>query len=117
MPQHRSLAVPDGLVGERVDVAVAKLLGFSRTFASDVIDRGGVEIDGRTAAKSTRLLSGSLLSITWEDPRAPEIVPVVIADMQILYDDDDLVVVNKPPFLASHPSLGWEGDTVLGALR
>ena len=116
MPQHRSLAVPDGLVGERVDVAVAKLLGFSRTFASDVIDRGGVEIDGRVAAKSTRLLSGSLLSITWEDPRAPEIVPVVIADMQILYDDDDLVVVNKPPFLASHPSLGWEGDTVLGAL-
>jgi len=116
MPQHRSLVVPDGLVGERVDVAVAKLLGFSRTFAGEVIERGGVEIDGRVATKSDRLLSDALLSIVWDDPREPEIVPVVIADMQINYDDDDIVVVSKPPFLAAHPSLGWEGDTVLGAL-
>lgn len=116
MPQQRSLAVPDGLVGERADVAVSKLLGFSRTFASEVIDLGGVEIDGRVASKSTRLLAGALLTIAWDDPREPEIVPVVIADMQIVYDDDDIVVVSKPPFLAAHPSLGWEGDTVLGAL-
>jgi 23S rRNA pseudouridine1911/1915/1917 synthase len=116
MPQHRSLPVPDGLVGERVDVAVGKLLGFSRTFASDVIERGGVEVDGRVASKSQRLAADATLSITWDDPREPEIVPVVIADMQILYDDDDIVIVNKPPFLAAHPSLGWEGHTVLGAL-
>jgi 23S rRNA pseudouridine1911/1915/1917 synthase len=116
MPQHRSLPVPDGLVGERVDVAVAKLLGFSRTFAGDVIERGGVEVDGRVATKSDRLSADVLLSIVWDDPREPEIVPVVIADMQIVYDDDDIVVVSKPPFLAAHPSLGWEGDTVLGAL-
>ena len=116
MPQHRSLPVPDGLVGERVDVAVAKLLGFSRTFAGDVIERGGVEVDGRVATKSDRLSANALLSIVWDDPREPEIVPVVIADMQIVYDDDDIVVVSKPPFLAAHPSLGWEGDTVLGAL-
>lgn len=116
MPQHRSLPVPDGLVGERVDVAVAKLLGFSRTFAGDVIERGGVEVDGRVAMKSDRLSADALLSIVWDDPREPEIVPVVIADMQIVYDDDDIVVVSKPPFLAAHPSLGWEGDTVLGAL-
>lgn len=116
MPQHRSLPVPDGLVGERVDVAVGKLLGFSRTFASEVVELGGVEVDGRVAAKSQRLTADATLSITWDDPREPEIVPVVIADMQILYDDDDIVIVNKPPFLAAHPSLGWEGDTVLGAL-
>jgi len=116
MPQHRSLPVPDGLVGERVDVAVAKLLGFSRTFAGDVIERGGVEVDGRVATKSDRLSADVLLSIVWDDPREPEIVPVVIADMQIVYDDEDIVIVSKPPFLAAHPSLGWEGDTVLGAL-
>jgi 23S rRNA pseudouridine1911/1915/1917 synthase len=57
-----------------------------------------------------------MLSVEWDDPREPEIVPVVISDMQIVYDDDDIVVVSKPPFLAAHPSLGWEGDTVLGAL-
>jgi len=116
MPQHRSLPVPDGLVGERVDVAVAKLLGFSRTFAGEVIENGGVEVDGRVAIKSDRLSADVLLSIVWDDPREPEIVPVVIADMQIVYDDDDIVIVSKPPFLAAHPSLGWEGDTVLGAL-
>ncbi|CAB4590996.1 unannotated protein [freshwater metagenome] len=116
MPQHRSLPVPDGLVGERVDVAVAKLMGFSRTFAGEVIERGGVEVDGRVATKSDRLSADVLLSIVWDDPREPEIVPVVIADMQIVYDDADIVIVSKPPFLAAHPSLGWEGDTVLGAL-
>jgi 23S rRNA pseudouridine1911/1915/1917 synthase len=116
MPQHRSLPVPDGLVGERVDVAVAKLLGFSRTFAGDVVERGGVEVDGRVARKSDRLSADVVMSIVWDDPREPVIVPVLIADMQIIYDDDDIVVVSKPPFLAAHPSLGWEGDTVLGAL-
>lgn len=56
------------------------------------------------------------VDITWEDKREPEIVPVVIKEMAIVYDDDDIVVVDKPPFLAAHPSLGWEGDTVVGAL-
>ncbi len=116
MPQHRSLLVPDGLVGERVDVAVAKLMGFSRTFAGEIIERGGVDVDGRAASKSDRLSADMLLSISWEDPREPAIVPVVIADMHIVYDDADIVIVSKPPFLAAHPSLGWEGDTVLGAL-
>ncbi len=116
MPQHRSLPVPDGLAGNRVDVAIAKLLGFSRTFAGEVIERGGVTIDGRLATKSDRLTLDATLSVEWDDPREPEIVPVVISDMQIVYDDDDIVVVSKPPFLAAHPSLGWEGDTVLGAL-
>lgn len=116
MPQHRSLPVPDGLVGERVDVAVSKLLGFSRTFAGEVIENGGVTVNGVTSIKSDRLAADALLSIVWDDPREPEIIPVVVADMQIVYDDDDIVIVSKPPFLAAHPSLGWEGDTVLGAL-
>jgi 23S rRNA pseudouridine1911/1915/1917 synthase len=91
-------------------------MGFSRTFAGEVIERGGVEVAGRVATKSDRLSADVLLSIVWDDPREPEIVPVVIADMQIVYDDADIVIVSKPPFLAAHPSLGWEGDTVLGAL-
>lgn len=116
MSQHRVLPVPDGLVGERADVAVAKLLGFSRTFAGEVIDSGGVEVGGRVVQRSTRLVADAVLAISWEDPREPEIVPVVVADMHILYDDDDMVIVSKPPYLAAHPSLGWEGDTVVGAL-
>lgn len=116
MPQHRSLPVPDGLAGERVDAALAKLLGFSRTFAAEIIDVGGVEVNGVRVSKSERLVANAMLSVTWEDPREPQIVPVVVKDMHVVYDDDDIVVVSKPPFLAAHPSLGWEGDTVLGAL-
>ena len=116
MSHHRILPLPDGLAGERADVVVSRLLGLSRSFAAEIVDAGGVEIDGKVAAKSDRAALGSTVSVTWDDKREPEIVPVVIADMAIVYDDDDIVVVDKPPFLAAHPSLGWEGDTVVGAL-
>ncbi len=108
--------MPDGLVGERVDVVVARLLGLSRSFAAEIVESGGVSINGHTAGKSDRPLAESTIDITWEDKREPVIVPVVINEMSIVYDDDDIVVVDKPPFLAAHPSLGWTGDTVVGAL-
>lgn len=116
MSHHRSFSLPDGLVGERVDVVVARLIGVSRSFAADIVDAGGVTLDGKPAGKSDRAAIDATIDITWEDKREPEIVPVVIKEMSIVYDDDDIVVVDKPPFLAAHPSLGWEGDTVVGAL-
>ena len=116
MSNHRSLTVPDGLVGERADVVVSRILGLSRSFAAEIVESGGVEFDGRVAAKSDRANPGAVVSITWDDKREPQIVPVVIADMAIVYDDSDIVIVDKPPFLAAHPSVGWEGDTVVGGL-
>lgn len=116
MSHHRSFTVPDGLVGERIDVVVSRLLGLSRSFAAEIVDLGGVTLNGKTAGKSDRAGIDSTVDITWDDKREPEIVPVVISEMSIVYDDDDIVVVDKPPFLAAHPSLGWEGDTVVGAL-
>ncbi|MFM6968176.1 MAG: RluA family pseudouridine synthase [Microbacteriaceae bacterium] len=116
MSHHRSFTVPDGLVGERVDVVVSRLLGLSRSFAAEIVELGGVSLNGKIAGKSDRATIDSTVDITWDDKREPEIVPVVISDMSIVYDDDDIVVVDKPPFLAAHPSLGWEGDTVVGAL-
>ena len=116
MSESRSLPVPDGLEGARVDAALAKMLGFSRTFAAEVADAGGVEQDGRVLGKSDRLRAGAWLSVTWTERREPEIVPVVVEDLGIVYDDDDLVVVDKPAGVAAHPSVGWEGPTVLGAL-
>lgn len=114
--ESRSLPVPDGLEGARVDAALAKMLGFSRTFAAEIADAGGVEVDGRTVGRSDRLRSGGWLSVSWEPKRGPEIVPVAVPELGIVYDDDDLVVVDKPAGVAAHPSLGWEGPTVLGAL-
>jgi 23S rRNA pseudouridine1911/1915/1917 synthase len=92
------------------------MLGFSRTFAADVADAGGVTLDGLALGRSDRLRAGGWLSVEWTPKREPEIVPMAVPDLGIAYDDDDIVVVDKPAGVAAHPSLGWEGPTVLGAL-
>ena len=112
----RSLPVPDGLAGERVDSALAKLMGFSRSFAAEVAEAGGVVADGLTLGKSDRLRAASWLEITWQPKVAPSIEPVIVPDLGIVHDDDDIVIVDKPVGVAAHPSVGWTGPTVLGAL-
>lgn len=114
--EHRSLHVPDGLAGQRVDAALAKLLGFSRSFAAEIVQAGGVAIDGKAALKSERLTAGSWLEVNWEERREPEVVPIDLPELGIVHDDEDIVVIDKPAGVAAHPSLGWEGPTVLGAL-
>ncbi len=110
------MPVPDGLEGQRVDAGLAKLLGFSRTFAAEVAEAGGVELDGRTLGKSDRLSAGGWLEVSWQPRQEPVIVPIAVPDLGIVYDDDDIVVVNKPSGVAAHPSVGWDGPTVPGAL-
>jgi len=114
--ESRSLPVPDGLAGERVDSAIAKLLGFSRSFAAEVAEAGGVTADGVVLGKSDRLTVDSWLEVTWQPKQAPSIVPIAVSDLGIVYDDDDIVVIDKPVGVAAHPSVGWDGPTVLGAL-
>lgn len=114
--ESRSLPVPEGLAGERVDSAIAKLLGFSRTFAAEVAELGGVHLDGRVLAKSDRLVAGGWLDVSWHSKVEPSIIPIIVEDLGIVWDDDDIVVIDKPAGVAAHPSIGWNGPTVLGAL-
>lgn len=116
MAESRSLPVPDGLVGLRVDAAVAKLLGFSRTFAAEVAEAGGVSADGRVLDKSDRVTAGSWLSVEWTPREEPRVIPMAVPGLAIVHDDDDIVVIDKPVGVAAHPAVGWEGPTVLGAL-
>ncbi|WP_291052187.1 RluA family pseudouridine synthase [Herbiconiux sp.] len=114
--ESRTLPVPDGLDGSRVDAGIAKLLGFSRTFAAEVVDAGGVSVDGRTVGKSDKLRRDTWLSVEWSPREEPRIVPVVVPELEVVYDDDSIIVIDKPVGVAAHPSVGWEGPTVLGAL-
>jgi len=114
--ETRSMPVPDGLAGERVDAGLAKLLGFSRTFAAEVAEAGGVSADGVALGKSDRLHAGTWLEVNWQSREAPVIVPVHVPDLTVVHDDDDIVVIDKPVGVAAHPSVGWTGPTVLGAL-
>jgi 23S rRNA pseudouridine1911/1915/1917 synthase len=114
----RALPVPDGLEGERVDAALARLFGFSRTRAADLISSGHVLVDGSSPSKSDRVTAGSWLEVSLPAvaPAGPAIVSTPVANMAIVYDDDDIVVVDKPVGVAAHPSPGWDGPTVVGAL-
>jgi 23S rRNA pseudouridine1911/1915/1917 synthase len=115
--EHRVVLIPDGLEGERVDAAVARMLGLSRSRTADLIARGHVVLDGAVVAKSDRVLGGAMLEVELdEEPREAVVVPEMVADVRIVFDDDDIVVVDKPVGVAAHPSLGWSGPSVLGHL-
>jgi 23S rRNA pseudouridine1911/1915/1917 synthase len=119
MPDVRTVLVPEGLEGERVDAAISRLFGLSRTRAADLAGDGHVVVDGKPVVKSERLTAGSMLEVALpgEDsgPRvAPRAEPV--PGMRIVHDDHDIVVVDKPAGVAAHPSVGWDGPDVVGGL-
>jgi len=114
-PGERTVAVPEGLDGERLDAALARMFGLSRSRAAELIGDGMVLLDGRPAAKSDRVLAGEPLQVTLPPPRQPE-PPRPVEDLAVLYEDDDIVVVDKPRGVAAHPTPGWTGTTVIGGL-
>ena len=117
MTEQRTLPVPEGLAGERVDAALARLLGLSRTKAAELVESGGVRVDGVRPAKSDRVEAGAMLDLTIPDPPdAPAVRAEAVEGLRLVYDDPDLVVIDKPVGVAAHPSPGWTGPTVLGHL-
>jgi 23S rRNA pseudouridine1911/1915/1917 synthase len=117
MSESRLLPVPDGLAGERVDAGLAKLLGLSRSVCADMITEGLVSQNGKVVSKSDRLMHDAYLDVTLPQPKNRlEIVPVEVDDFKIIYQDEDIIVIDKPAGVASHPSVGWDGPTVPGAL-
>lgn len=114
--EQRSLPVPEGLAGMRVDAALSKLLGISRTAAADLAIAGDVVVDGHCVGKSDRLSEGQWLDVTLPEVRDLTPREELIEGMDILYSDDDVIAVNKPVGVAAHPTLGWEGPTVIGGL-
>jgi len=114
---HRILHVPEGLDGERVDAAMARLFGLSRTRAADLAAQGLVEVDGRAVGKSDRVEAGAVLDVRIPVETDPlEVVPEVVEGIGIIHDDDAIVVIDKPVGVAVHPSPGWSGPTVVGHL-
>jgi 23S rRNA pseudouridine1911/1915/1917 synthase len=116
--ESRSLPVPDGLAGERVDAGLARLLGLSRNVTAQLAEDGHVLLDGVAVAKSARLRGGSWLDVTLPGPAQPVAgpAPEPVEGLRVVHDDDDLVVVDKPVGVAAHPSPGWTGPTVVGGL-
>ncbi|TWE13229.1 RluA family pseudouridine synthase [Rudaeicoccus suwonensis] len=119
MTDTRGFDIPDGLEGERVDAALARLLGFSRTQAAQLAADGAVTIDGQASGKSDRVSAGQWLEVRMPErvgPRVAEVRPQHVEGLRIVHDDSEIVVVDKPAGVAAHPSVGWDGPDVVSGL-
>ena len=112
----RILSVPGGLDGERADTALSRLLGFSRQKAQAILADGTASANGRVLSKSDRVLEGDLLDVSWIEAEPLRVTPTPVDGLAIVYQDDDIVVVDKPVGIVAHPATSWTGPTVLGAL-
>jgi 23S rRNA pseudouridine1911/1915/1917 synthase len=109
--------IPDSANGQRLDAVVAALTGASRSTAAAWCTSGYVTVDGSAVQKSARAVAGSRLTVVVPDAPDPlQIVAEPVEGMGVLLDDDDFVVIDKPVGVAAHPSPGWVGPTVVGAL-
>src|SRR6476661_10535357 len=89
---HRALPVPEGLEGQRVDQALSRLFGLSRTAAAEVADAGHVLVDGRVRGKGDRITGGSWLEVELPPPPAEPPAQQPVAALTVLWYDDDVVV-------------------------
>jgi 23S rRNA pseudouridine1911/1915/1917 synthase len=113
----RIVEITDELNGERADVAVSKLLEVSRSVAADLLNAGRVKLGKTPVSKSDRVVAGRKFEINLPQTIDPlDFTRVTSESIQVVYEDDDVVVVDKPVGTAAHPSPGWQGPTVLGDL-
>jgi 23S rRNA pseudouridine1911/1915/1917 synthase len=122
-PGHRRVPIPEGLAGERLDAALARMFGLSRAKAAELIGAGSVLLNGRPAGKSDRVPAGEWLDVTLPPPptspspfTTAQPPPEPVPGLAVAYEDADVVVVDKPPGVAAHPTPGWTGPTVLQGL-
>ena len=102
----------DDVAGERLDLAVARLTGLSRTQAATLIATGQVTVGGRAERASFRCEADETLSVTITPPPGREIVAERI-DVRVAFEDEEIVVVDKPAGMVVHPAPGnWTGTLV-----
>ena len=113
---QESVTVPDELGGKRFDqIAASCFSGFSRAKLQEWIRDGQLLVDGETRKPKDKLYGGEQLSLSVEieneDRWQPEDIP-----LDIVYEDDDIIVINKPAGLVVHPAAGNYNGTLLNAL-
>lgn len=114
--RERSFIIEPETAGERLDrFLAATAIWPSRSFVRKIIDAGGVSSQGKPLKPGYRLENGAVLTVKWEDPKPLEVRPEAIP-LEIIYEDGDLVVVNKPRGMVVHPAVGNHHGTLVNAL-
>ena len=102
--------------GERLDAFVARSVkGLSRSGAQKLLEEGCITLNGRPGKKNDKLSPGDQVTVTVPEPKAVEIVPTEMT-LDIVYEDEDLLVLNKPKGLVVHPAAGHQEDTLVNGL-
>jgi 23S rRNA pseudouridine1911/1915/1917 synthase len=114
--QEVQVSIPAELDNERIDSALSGLLTISRSVVVKLLDAEEITLGHRKLAKSDRVSAGDVITVLLPDTDLGEPIPATPLDLEIVYQDSDLVIVNKPVGCAAHPSPGWTGPTVIGAL-
>ncbi len=113
---NESLMIDEASAGSRTDSFIAeKIDGLSRSAAGKLISDGSVSVNGKTVSKNYRLKAGDLISVSIPEPKEYEILPEDIP-LEIAYEDNDLLVVNKPKGMVVHPAAGHYSGTLVNAL-
>ena len=113
MPLHKLTVQPTD-AGERVDVWVAHALGLSRAQVKELAEGPGIRVNGRRVKRGDKLEAGAEVTLSWEPPSLE--LTVEHAPLTVLYEDAQLVAVDKPAQMASHPLKPGEVGTVANAL-
>ena len=102
--------------GERLDAFLARSVeGLTRSAAQRLLEEGCVLVNGRPGKKNCKLNMGDEISVEIPDPKPVDIVPKEIP-LEIVYEDDDVLVINKPKGLVVHPAAGHQDDTLVNGL-
>ncbi len=110
-----SLSVQDGDVGERIDRFVTENAGVSRSLAVKLIESGAVTVSEKSVEKNYKLRKGDTVEIEFPEPSCDEAVAENIP-LDVVYEDKDIIVVNKPEGMIVHPATGIYTGTLVNAL-
>ena len=117
MAEIKSVYIPEGLGGARADAGLSKALGLSRTAVVELLDAGLVSAGGKVLGKSDKLTAESIVEVELHSKPDPLLIHEDhVEGFKIVFQDDHIIVVDKPAGVAAHPSVGWDGPTVPGAL-
>lgn len=117
MSEHITLTVSAEDAGARLDawLAAREELSLTRSAAQQLLARGNILRNGASAKKNDRLQAADILAVTIPDPQPAEVIAQNIP-LEIVYEDDDLLVVNKPKGMVVHPAAGHADGTLVNAL-
>ena len=110
-----SFAAEDSDVGERLDRYLTARADISRSLAVKLIEDGNAEVNGKVESKNYKIRRGDVISLTLPAPAPDEATPEDIP-LDIVFEDDDIIVINKPSGMVVHPAPGLYSGTLVNAL-